>query len=484
MDLVRNFVSNSSVSSLFYLVTVLMFIFGLKLLQSPKTARKGNMLSAVGMLIAITVTLLDKGILNYTVILIVLAIGSVIGIILAYTVDLRSIPQFVAVLNGFGGAVSAIVGVSEFLIFFQTGHVPQGVTPVQFFTAVSADAFIGTITFWGSMVAFAKLQGILSEKSFVLPGKNIINALLLLTSIVFGTLLVISSTNSNTDPRNIIYLICILGSATFLGLSLTMAVGGADMPIIIALFIAYAGLSAGALGFTSMNYGLIMVGSLVGASGLILTKVMAKAINRNFYAILLGNITPPPATSGGQADIYTGKIKTTTPEEFAMMLDYAKTIVIIPGYGLAVSQAQSGVRDLFNELTKDGKDVYFAIHPVAGRMPGHMNVLLAEVDIPYDRLKELDESNEILNNADIAIVIGANDVVNPMARDAKDTPIYGMPILNVDKAKTIMVIKRSLSPGFSGIPNPLFILDQTVMMFKDAKPAIAEIVKEYKDLKS
>ncbi len=466
--------------AIFSLLTVVMFIFGLKLLQSPKTARRGNMLSALGMLIAIVVTLMSAGILNYATVLIIIAVGSVIGTFLAYWVKMTDVPQFVAVLNGFGGAVSAIVGAAEFIAFFHTGQTPGGVPKLQFLSAVAADAFIGTLTFWGSIVAFAKLQGLISEKTFVLPGKNVFNALFLIGALVTGTLLVV--TMGTVDTTTSWYLLGgVMLAATLLGLTLAMAVGGADMPIIIALFISYAGLSASALGFTNANYGLIMAGSLVGASGLILTKSMATAINRNFWAILLGNITPPSSTAASKDDIYAGRIKSTTPEEYVGVLDAAQTVVIVPGYGMAVAQAQGACRDLFNELIADGKEVYFAVHPVAGRMPGHMNVLLAEVNIPYDRLKELEESNEILENADVAIILGANDVVNPLARDAKDTPIYGMPILDVDKAGSILVIKRSLSPGFSGIPNPLFVLDKTLMMFMDARPALQEIVKAWKE---
>ena len=475
---VQAFFHNNQI--LFYLVTVLFFVFGLKNLTSPKTARRGNLISGIGMLLAIVVALLSTGIVDYTTVAIVFGIGSIIGLTLAYAVDLRAIPQMVAILNGFGGAVSALVGAAELLTVFGGGPLPAGESPQLFFGAVGVDTFIGTLTFWGSMIAFVKLQGIISEKAHVLPLKNIINSLLLLGIITFTVLLVMNAHNP-TDPTNLIYFFIILGLATFLGLTLTMAVGGADMPIIIALFISYAGLSAGALGFTNLNLGLIMVGALVGASGLILTQIMAKAINRNFWGILLGNITPPTKSAAGASDIYAGKIKSTTPDEFAMILDAAHSVVIVPGYGLAVAQAQGACRDLFNELTKDGKEVNFAIHPVAGRMPGHMNVLLAEVDIPCEHLKELDESNSILAEADVAIIVGANDVVNPLAREDKSTPIYGMPILNVDKAKTVLVIKRSLSPGFSGIPNPLFINENTLMMFQDAKPALAELVREYKE---
>lgn len=469
--------------TVFYLFTVLFFIFGLKLLTSAKTARKGNWLSAFGMLVALTATLLYKGILSYELIVIGLVIGSIIGVLAAYLVDMRAIPQFVAILNGFGGGVSALVAIVEFL----KGELPPNVQKLPFdeatkslyfHGAVALDMFVGTITFWGSMVAFAKLQKLITERPIVLPSKNLINLLLLIGIVASGVLLAL-------NPTNYLYMYLILVLASLLGLSLTLAVGGADMPVVISLFISYAGLSAGTLGFVFLNHGLIMVGALVGASGLILTKIMAKSMNRDFYGILLGNITPPEMSKvQDDKSFYQGKVKSTTPDEVAMILESANTIAIVPGYGLAVAQAQGVVRDLYNELTKDGKEIYFAIHPVAGRMPGHMNVLLAEVDIPYDKLKTLEDSNELLPDTDVAIVVGANDVVNPMARDAKDTPIYGMPILDVDKAKTVIVIKRSLAPGFAGIPNPLFINENTLMLFADAKPGLSEILREYKELKS
>jgi NAD(P) transhydrogenase subunit beta len=475
MDII-NFIRNTAnnYQAVFYLLTVLLFIIGLKLLTSPKTARRGNIVSAAGMLIAITITLFYHGIISYKLIIIGIVIGSIIGAISAYVLDLRAIPQYVAILNGFGGAVSALVGVSAFL----QKELPANVTSLHFYSAISADVFIGTLTFWGSMMAFAKLQGLVTGRPVVIKGKNVINILILLISVLLGVLLV-------NDPYNIYYLIGILVAASLLAISLTIAIGGADMPVIIALFISYAGLSASAVGFIFLTYGLIMVGSLVGASGLILTRTMAKAMNRDFLGILLGNITPPEMSKiqSGE-DIYAGRVKSSSPEEAAMILEAANRVAIVPGYGLAVAQAQGPVRDLMAELEKDGKEVYFAIHPVAGRMPGHMNVLLAEVDVPYDKLKTLEESNELLPDTDVAIVIGANDVVNPSARDNKETPIYGMPILDVDKSRSVIVIKRSLSPGFSGVPNPLFANDNTVMLFSDAKPALMDLVKEYRELKA
>ncbi|MCS7244563.1 MAG: NAD(P)(+) transhydrogenase (Re/Si-specific) subunit beta [candidate division WOR-3 bacterium] len=460
-----------SIVLVFYLITVLLFIFGLKLLQKPQTARLGNIVSAIGMTIAVIATFFTPY-ENYLFIFSALIIGSIIGIFLAYWVDMRAIPQFVAILNSFGGAVSALVGIWAFL----ENRIPEIVNVYQFYISVGFDTFIGTITFVGSIIAFLKLQGIITEKPILIPFKNFINLILLLVSLV--------SIFAFAIYKYPMLLWIVLISSIILGLTLTLPIGGADMPVLISLLISYAGLSATALGFTFSNYGLIMVGSLVGASGLILTRIMAKAMNRDFWGILLGNITPPEVSKASDdRGYYEGKIKTAAPEEIAMLLDYAKTIAFVPGYGLAVSQAQQIVKELYELLTKDNKEVYFAIHPVAGRMPGHMNVLLAEVDIPYDKLKTLEESNELLPQTDISIVVGANDVVNPLAREKQDSPIYGMPILDVDKSKTVVVIKRSLAPGFSGIVNPLFIGENTIMVFGDAKPVLTEIVRAYKELK-
>ncbi|MEO0143784.1 MAG: NAD(P)(+) transhydrogenase (Re/Si-specific) subunit beta [candidate division WOR-3 bacterium] len=456
---------------IFYLLAVILFIFGLKLLQKPQTARIGNLVSAIGMTIAVIATFFQH-FENYFLIFSALIIGSAIGIFLAYWVPMTAIPQFVAMLNSFGGAVSALVGMWAFL----ENRIPEFVNPIQFHISVGLDIFIGTITFVGSVIAFSKLQGLITEKPILIPFKNFINLSLLIASLI--SIFIFAFT------KNPIFPWLILAFSITLGLTLTLPIGGADMPVLISLLISYAGLSATALGFTFSNFGLIMVGSLVGASGLILTRIMAKAMNRDFWGILLGNITPPEmAKSSDDRSFYEGRIKTATAEEVAMILDYAKSIAFIPGYGLAVSQAQQIVKELYELLSKDGKDVYFAIHPVAGRMPGHMNVLLAEVDIPYDRLKTLEESNELLPQTDVAIVVGANDVVNPLAREEQNSPIYGMPILDADKAKTVIVIKRSLAPGFAGVVNPLFIKENTIMVFGDAKPVLSEIVKAYRELK-
>ncbi len=457
---------------IFYLIAVFFFILGLKLLQKPHSARLGNLVSAIGMTIALISTLFSQHYENYIFVFSALIIGSIIGIFLAYWVDMRAIPQFVAMLNSFGGAVSALVGIWAFL----ENRIVENVNIIQFYIAVGFDAFVGSIACIGSIIAFAKLQGLMSEKPILIPFKNFINLILLLISLI--------SIFAFAFSKNSVFLWTILTSSIILGLTLTLPIGGADMPVLISLLISYAGLSATALGFTFSNYGLIMVGSLVGASGLILTRIMAKAMNRDFWGILLGNITPPEfSKSSDDRSFYEGRIKTATAEEVASILEFAKTIAIIPGYGLAVSQAQQVLKELYELLTKDGKEIYFAIHPVAGRMPGHMNVLLAEVDIPYDKLKTLEESNELLPQTDVAIVVGANDVVNPLAREKVDSPIYGMPILDADKSKTVIVIKRSLAPGFAGIVNPLFIKENTIMVFGDAKPVLTEIVRAYKEIK-
>lgn len=456
---------------IFYLVAVIFFIFGLKLLQKPQTARLGNLISATGMATALIATFFNH-FENYLLIFIGIILGSAIGVFLAYWVPMTAIPQFVAMLNSFGGAVSALVGMWAFL----ENKIPEIVNPIQFHISVGLDIFIGTITFVGSVIAFAKLQGLITEKPVLIPFKDFINLTLLILSLL--SIFIFAFTKNPIFPWFIL-----LFSVT-LGLTLTLPIGGADMPVLISLLISYAGLSATALGFTFSNFGLIMVGSLVGASGLILTRIMAKAMNRDFWGILLGNITPPEISkSSDDRSFYEGRIKTATPEEIAMILDYSKSIAFIPGYGLAVSQAQQVIKELYELLEKDGKMVYFAIHPVAGRMPGHMNVLLAEVDIPYDKLKTLEESNELLPQTDVAVVVGANDVVNPLAREDQNSPIYGMPILDADKSKTVIVIKRSLAPGFAGIVNPLFIKENTIMVFGDARPVLSEIVKAYRELK-
>ena len=455
-------------ANLVYLVASVLFILGIKGLTHPRTAVRGNLLSAVGMLLAIVVTLLAFTAVNPTVIIAGLLAGTAAGAWLAVRVKMTGMPQMVALLNGFGGAASTLVAWAELA---EKGWLQPG---PQFTAAVAASGIIGAVTFWGSLVAWAKLEEIKQfRKPWVLPAHQLINATLLVSSLLVGWWIM-------RDPAHggWIYLLLVL-LASVLGVTSVVSIGGADMPVVIALLNSYSGLAGAATGFVISNNQLIIAGSLVGASGIILSQIMCKAMNRSLVNVLFGSMGP---TAGGptEDEVYAGKIKATTAEEIAMLLDGARKVVIIPGYGMAVSQAQHAVRDLYHLLETRGTTVEFAIHPVAGRMPGHMNVLLAEVNIPYDRLKEMDEANSGFEQADVAIVIGANDVVNPDARTNPNSPIAGMPILDVDKARSVVVIKRSLSPGFAGIPNPLFALPNTFMYFADGKKAVLDIVHAVK----
>ncbi len=447
-----------------YLVSAIMFILGLRMLSSPKTAIRGNQVAAIGMLAAILSTLVHKDIVSYTTIIIGLILGGTIGSIMAFTAKMTAMPQMVAILNGFGGGASALVALAE--LYRQTG------TWVSITAGLSI--LVGTVTFFGSLIAFAKLQEIMKGDPISLPLHKLWNLLLLL-SCLFLIIFIL--------PKTSYIAWIIVPISAVLGVMLVIPIGGADMPVAISLLNAYSGLAAAITGFVLNNYGLIISGSLVGSSGLILTKIMADAMNRKFIDILVGNVTiQMDEASFGGIEI-KGRVKKTTADEVAVLLDSARTVAFVPGYGMAVSQAQFAVRDLANILEKEGKDVYFAIHPVAGRMPGHMNVLLAEADIQYDKLKTLEESNQLMPETDIAFVIGANDVVNPLARDSKNTPISGMPIIEVDKVKTVIVLKRSMRAGFSGVPNPLFFLDNSYMLFGDARQSVQEVVKAYKEYK-
>lgn len=458
----------AAVINLTYLVAAVLFIFGLKGLSHPRTAVRANLLGALGMLLAILVTLIDRSIISYEIILAGIVVGSAAGVLLAVRVQMTAMPQMVALLNGFGGVASTLVAGAALL---EALHLPGDPT-LQMTIATAASGIIGAITFWGSLVAFGKLQGLISEKSVVFGGQQAVNAFLGLAAIVFSVLLVLS-------PYEIPYYWLVVGISSILGILLTIPIGGADMPVVIALLNSYSGLAAAATGFVLNNSVLIISGSLVGASGIILTQIMCKAMNRSLTNVLFGVMGPTSETPSADA-VYGGKVKAASAEEVAMLFDAARRAVIIPGYGMAVSQAQHAVRDLANLLESRGVTVEYAIHPVAGRMPGHMNVLLAEADIPYDKLKEMDEINPTFPETDVALVIGANDVVNPVARTDPKSPIAGMPILDVDKAHTCVVIKRSLSPGFAGIPNPLFAADNTLMFFADGKKAILDLIAAIK----
>ncbi|MEW4529053.1 NAD(P)(+) transhydrogenase (Re/Si-specific) subunit beta [Maioricimonas sp. JC845] len=448
-----------------YLVAAVLFIFGLKGLTRPRTAVRGNLTGACAMLLAVVVTLFDQQVLTYGTILTGIVIGGAIGAVFATRVKMEQMPEMVALFNGFGGVASTFVAGAEFL------RTDDATTDVAIATAASG--LIGTVTLSGSLVAFAKLAEFKFMKSVrPLPMSNVVNGVLGAIALLLCILLV---SNPATDTWYWLIVVVALG----LGYSLTIAIGGADMPVVIALLNSYSGLAAAATGFVLQNNVLIISGSLVGASGIILTKIMCDAMNRSLPAVLFGTLGPSAETKSAD-EVYTN-VKSTSAEEVAMLLDVARRVVIVPGYGMAVAQAQHAVRDLANLLMERGLEVEFGIHPVAGRMPGHMNVLLAEADIPYDLLKEMDDINATMEQTDVCIVIGANDTVNPDARTNPSSPIAGMPIINVDKARTSVVIKRSLSPGFAGIPNPLFSADNALMLFGDGKEAVTDIINAIKE---
>jgi len=460
--------------NLAYLVASALFIIGLKGLSHPRTAVRGNLLGALGMLIAIVVTLLDKNIVGYGVIFAGFIIGGGIGAVLAVRIQMTAMPQLVALYNGFGGAASVFVAGAALFEAHVLAGTPQAVDlNAEFVLSIFASGLIGAITFTGSVIAFAKLQGLTKETPVRYPADQVVKVVLALVLIVCGYLMTVYPESSL-----LFWFIVIVSSV--LGILVTIPIGGADMPVVIALLNSLSGLAAAATGFVLYNSVLIIAGTLVGTSGIILSIIMCKAMNRSLVNVLFGAFG---AAEGGPSsdEVYGGKVKATSPEEVAMLLEGAKKVVVVPGYGMAVAQAQHAVRELFDLLEKHGITMEFAVHPVAGRMPGHMNVLLAEADIPYDKLKDMDEINPTFKQVDVSIVIGANDVVNPDARTDPKSPIAGMPILDVDYSKTVIVIKRSLSPGFAGIPNPLFAADNTLMLFGDAKKMVDEMVKCIKE---
>lgn len=459
------------VVSLSYLAASVLFILGIKGMTHPRTAVRGNLMGAAGMLLAIVVTLVQVEVVSIGWALGAMAIGTLVGLLFAVYVQMTQMPQMVALFNGFGGLASVLVAGAEIQkisteMQSMTDGTPETKTIVAII-ACAAAGLIGGVTFSGSMIAAAKLQELkLFNRPWQFPGQQLLNAALLAGCIALGWLML----EGNIWPYWVLVLLA-LGLGNFL----TLPIGGADMPVVIALLNSYSGLAAAAAGFIIGNSVLIISGSLVGASGIILTNIMCKAMNRSLSNVLFGKMGP--SAGGPTADeVYGGKIKSTSPEEVALLLDGVQRVVFVPGYGLAVAQAQHIVHELADLLETKGVTVEYAIHPVAGRMPGHMNVLLAEADVPYDQLKEMDEINPTFKECDVAIVIGANDVVNPVARTDPHSPIAGMPILNVDEARTVIMIKRSLSPGFAGIPNPLFAADNCLMLFGDGKKALVELV--------
>ena len=459
-----------------YLISAICFIYGLKMLSHPKTARNGNIIASIGMLIAIIATVYPGTGLDISMIAIAMLIGSIIGLFFAIKVEMTQMPQLVAIFNGFGGSASALVAASEFLK--NKGLTSPSIeASLLLIISITLSVLIGTLTFTGSFIAFGKLQGIISTKPITFPGQQIFNAILavfMLTAAYF------------IPQYGTISLYAIIGLAALLGILLVIPIGGADMPVVISLLNSYSGIAAAMTGFVlvssnpSAGNALIICGSLVGASGMILTQIMCKGMNRSLVNVIFGAV-------GGEVEGPSGdgkevNIKSYSTEEAAMIFDAAEKIIIVPGYGLAVAQAQHAVREVAEFLEDKGKEVLYAIHPVAGRMPGHMNVLLAEANISYEQLKDLDEINPEFEDCDVAVVLGANDVVNPAARSDQSSPIYGMPILNVDKARTVIINKRTMNTGFAGVQNELFGYDNSIMVFGDAKDMLIQLLSDLKEL--
>ncbi len=444
-----------------YLIASALFILSLKWMSSPATARHGILAGEIGMVLAIAGTLLHHGIVDYKWVIIALVLGSGIGIPLGM-VQMTAVPQRTALSHAFGALCVTLVGTAEF--YLRTPNVPKFMMSV-----LSMEVILGSLTFTGSLMAAGKLQEVLPQRPITYKGQNIVNLGLLGIAIAMAVYLVLHPEAKQLFP-------ILVAVPLLFGVFMVIPIGGADMPTVISLLNSYAGLSAAAMGFVLDSKLLIIAGALDGSSGLILSIIMSKAMNRSFTNVLFGAFGQVQAAAAGGQE--AKPVRSATPEEAAAILSAANKVVIVPGYGMAVAQAQHKVRELYDALTKKGIEVRFAIHPVAGRMPGHMNVLLAEADIPYDRLIEMDEINGDFPQTDVALIIGANDVTNPAARTDQSSPIFGMPILDVDKAHTVMVIKRGMSPGFAGIDNPLYYLDRTLMLFGDAKQFVGGIVRE------
>ena len=454
---------------LLYLVATAFFIRGIKLLNSPATARKGNQLAAIGMLIGMVVTLFDKHIVSFELIVAGLVIGGLVGAVAAKKVAMTAMPEMVAIFNGFGGAASALVAWGEFArtpdvtSFDTTGLITIGLS-----------IFIGALTFTGSFIAFGKLKGFISGGAITFPGLNIINIGSMVAMLVLIGIFAF-------DPTNMTIFWIIMGVSLLIGVTSVIPIGGADMPVVISLLNSYSGIAASMAGFVLQNNLLIVSGALVGAAGLILTNIMCKAMNRSLTNVIFGSFGGDGA-GGGSGAGGDKTVRETSAEDLAIQIAYASKVVIVPGYGLAVAQAQHVVKEVAAKLESRGVQVKYGIHPVAGRMPGHMNVLLAEADVPYDQLKDMDEINPEFASTDVVLIIGANDVVNPLAKTDPGGPIYGMPILNVDEAKRTIVFKRSLSVGYAGIDNPLFYAEKNQMFFGDAKKSLQALNEALNDV--
>jgi NAD(P) transhydrogenase subunit beta len=471
----------TAIIDLTYLLSAVLFIFGLKRMQSPVTARTGNVLASLGMFVAVVATLFLQEILSWPLIIAGIVIGGGIGVVLARTVEMTAMPELVAVFNGFGGLASALVSGAE-LANYMSGTDPSVFGLVSGIT-IALSILIGTVTFSGSVVANGKLSGWITGNPISFPGLRVLTVLL-----IIGAGGAIGVMIAMADPfpelvQPMIQAALGLGAAAFLlGILLVIPIGGADMPVVVSLLNSYSGLAAATTGFVLDNTALIVSGTLVGAAGMILTVIMCDAMNRSLANVMLGGFGGGDGPSA-ELDVPEGKtVNETSPDDTAILASYAEKVIIVPGYGLAVAQAQHEVREMADRLEEQGVEVKYAIHPVAGRMPGHMNVLLAEANVSYEKLFELDEINSEFSTTDLAIVVGANDVVNPAARTDEGSPIYGMPILNVDESDTVVVIKRSLSPGYSGVPNDLFYADNTKMLFSDAKEAVAGITESITEM--
>ncbi len=468
MVIADSFLRDPDFISAAYIVSFSLFIIGLRRLTHPSTARQGNMIAAAGMAVAVVATLLKPEIGDWGLIVVGVVIGTAVGIPAARNVKMTAMPQMVALFNGVGGGAVALVAWAEF-------RNAGGDIPLEEMIPVLFSAIVGSVSFWGSNIAFGKLQEILPGRPIMVPGQTIVNAALLLVAV--GCAVAIAAGEESEG-----LFIALLISAAVLGNMVVLPIGGADMPVVISMLNAFTGLSAAAAGMALDNTALIVGGMLVGASGSILTNLMAKAMNRSIGNIVMGGFGGTVAAPAGGEDAEGRTVTSTTADDVAIQLSYASQVVVVPGYGMAVAQAQHAVRELSEELEKRGVEVKFAIHPVAGRMPGHMNVLLAEADVPYEQLKEMDEINSEFSRTDVSLVIGANDVTNPAARTQADSPIYGMPILNVDESGAVIVLKRSMASGFAGIDNPLFYDPKTSMLFGDAKESITSVLGAVQEL--
>jgi NAD(P) transhydrogenase subunit beta len=463
---------NSDAITAMYIVAFSMFIYGLMQGTHPTTAKRGNLIAAGGMAIAVVATLLRSDVGNWGLIVVGVAIGTAVGVPAARNVKMTAMPQMVALFNGVGGGAAALISWAEFRHQLDLG----GAIPLDVMIPLLISAVIGSVSFWGSNIAFAKLQELISGRPIQLPGQHIFNGVLL-AAILTGC--VVLAADHGSDPSQALFIGVLIGAA-LLGNLFVLPIGGADMPVVISLLNAFTGLAAAAAGFALDNVALIVAGTLVGSSGTILTMVMSKAMNRSVANLLFSGFGAPSAAAAGTAE--ERPYKSMSAQDAAIALAYADQVVIVPGYGMAVAQAQHAVAEMATELEKKGVKVQYAIHPVAGRMPGHMNVLLAEANVPYEQLREMDEINPEMPQTDVALVIGANDVTNPAAKEDESSPIYGMPIIEVDQAHQVIVLKRSMNPGFAGIDNDLFYHEKTSMLFGDAKASVGEITSELGEL--